>query len=110
MLNNTRNVLEQVAADWMGKDRDWETWEHMFDSCGRNMFGTTYAISWSTFRRYATLEKVETFVPVTVEELVDMLNDCAGNDLYGASWEYVMRDGLPYERVITYRLVNINFD
>ena len=110
MLNNTRKVLEQVAADWMGKDRDWETWEYMFDSRGQNMFGATYAISWSTFRKYATLDKVETFVPVTVEELVDLLNDCAGNDLYGACWEYVMRDGLPYERVITYRLVKINFD
>lgn len=110
MLNSTRNILEQVAADWMGKDRDWETWEHMFDSCGRNMFGATYPISWSTFRRYAILEKVETFDPVTVEELVDLLNDCAGNDLYGASWEYVMRDGLPYERIISYRLVNVNLD
>ena len=42
MLNSTRKVLEQVAADWMGKDRDWETWEHMFDTHGRNMFGATY--------------------------------------------------------------------
>ena len=110
MLDTTRKILEQVAADWMNKERDFEQWEHLFDARGHNMFGKTYPLSFSTFRKYAKLEKVTTYNPVTVEELVNLLNECAGDDCYNGSWKYVVKDGKPYEVITGYKLIAINFN
>ena len=62
-------------------------------------------ISYSTFRRYAKLQFVKEYLPVTLEQLVEELNSCSGADCYGAYWEYTVIDGKPYEIIEKYKWV-----
>ena len=56
-------------------------------------------ITFDTFRKYVKVQKVvtETFEEVSIEDLVDLLNSCAGDDCYNCDWEYRVIDGKPYE-------------
>ena len=102
MTTKTHYVLQTVLNDWQGRDRRIEEWQHDFDR-------RHYDLSFATFRKYAVLEEVENLIPVSLEELVALLNDCAGDDCYACSWEYVVRDGHPFQRIMTYRLIDVNF-
>lgn len=56
-------------------------------------------ISWQTFKKYVEIEYInkEKLVEVSIEELVDLLNSCAGDDCWGCNWEYRVIDGKPFE-------------
>lgn len=104
MLIKTREVLEKVKAEQMNKAYCGFVWESMFDPYGRNK--EPYAISWSTFRKYATLEYVEVLTPYTLEELVGLLNMGGCDDGY----DFIIRDGVAYSRSMKYKLTGIKFE
>ena len=55
-------------------------------------------VSWQTMRRYIEIEPQIKRFYYSVREIVDMLNDCSGEDCYGATWEYKIDDeGRIYE-------------
>jgi len=103
MLKNTREVLEKVKAEKLNTQASMSCWYDMFDAYQRNH--EPYAISWSTFRKYATLEPVDYYEPYTFEDLVDIINSG-----YCEGYELVIRDGVAYDHYVQYKLVAINLD
>ena len=45
-------------------------------------------VSWQTMWRYIHLEKVVERTYYTMREVVDMLNECSGEDCYCGEWHY----------------------
>lgn len=56
-------------------------------------------ITFETFTKYVKVKMVkhEFFEEVSVEDLVNLLNSCAGDDCYNCDWEYRVINGKPYE-------------
>ena len=89
MTERVRVELERLAVEYKGQEHDWSAWERIINRESQICFGT--------FLKYVKLEEVEHKEEKTLEEIVEKLNDCAGEDCYGASWEYRVIDGKPYE-------------
>ena len=82
---------------------------HAGEEFTRNRLDAISAVSVDTLIRYRAVEVIteETFVPVSVAELVRLLNECAGDDCYGCSWEYIEQDGQAFrvDRSTVYRVM-----
>ena len=89
MTERVRAELERLTVEYKGQEHDWSTWEHIVRDESE--------ISWSTFKKYVKLEAIEHKEEKTLEEIVEILNSCAGEDCYGAKWEYRVIDNKPYE-------------
>jgi hypothetical protein len=67
------------------------------------------AVSIDTLIRYRAVQAVryEQLIPVSVTELVRLLNDCAGADCYSCNWEYIEQDGQAFrvEHLTFYRVL-----
>lgn len=62
-----------------------------------------YRFIWEKVLRFCNLIPGEDrYTEVTLEFLVDELNNCAGEDMYGADWHYEVKDGKPYSVEETY--------
>lgn len=91
---STKIALEKLEKEYKGQRRKWEQWERLVNEKSE--------ISFSTFRKYIKLEKVISKNEVSIEEIVELLNNCAGNDCYYCDWQYEVIDGKPYEIIIYY--------
>ena len=89
MNNRTALVIEAMDA-YKGQVMAKEEWVALLNN----------RISFDTFKKYALVKEAVPKVvkrEASLEELVAMLNDCAGNDCYGCDWHYVVEDGKAYE-------------
>lgn len=99
MTNNTRTAI-QNAYDHFGTN--WFTVADLNDYMAK----APAQITFDTFHRHANLQvqanTVRTYY--TVQDLVDILNSLAGDDLYGADWNYQVDDnGRAYTAKTTYQ-------
>lgn len=66
-------------------------------------------VSIGTLIKYKAVQAVihERFIPVSVAELVRLLNECANSDCYSCNWEYIEVDEKAYrvERTKMYRIL-----
>lgn len=96
MATATRNEIDRLHATFAGT----EFTEYELAKIAN--------VSISTLLKYNAVERVvtENYIPVTLEELVQRLNDCAGDDCYGADWEYTVINNQAFEvkRVVTFRV------
>lgn len=97
MSERTRKEIERLANEYKGQVHEWERWERIINAKSEICFGT--------FRKYVTLKKEVSYEEHTIEEIVEMLNDCAGEDCYCCSWTYVVRDGKPYKEIVRYKWI-----
>ena len=75
-------MTEQVLNGWMEQNAGKVIQPSRYVSHnGQN-------VSWQTVRRYIQLEKVVERTYYTMREVVDMLNECSGEDCYGGEWHY----------------------
>ena len=88
MAKKTRNIIEGLREAYEGKTLDRHDWNKALGN----------DLTFETFRKYV-LNKVIEEIEVPLEEIVNLLNDCAGNDCYECEWEYVVKDGKIYEIV-----------
>ena len=102
MKDSTRKALNDFAKAYKGYEMDWERWEITVRA--------EADISFSTFRKYAKLEKITHKIECTLQDLVDRLNDCAGEDLYGTDWHYEVIDGRAYKIEEAYKWVGMKED
>lgn len=58
-------------------------------------------ITFETFRKYV-LTKVLEYEEVALEDVIKLLNDCAGEDCYDCSWHYVVRDEKVFKENVKY--------
>ncbi len=82
---------------------------HAGEELTRNRLDAISAVSVDTLIRYRAVEVIteRTLVPVSVAELVKLLNECAGDDCYSCSWEYIEKDGSAFrvDRTTVYRVL-----
>lgn len=91
MNKNTALVIEAMNA-YKGMTMTEIEWVDLLNN----------RISFDTFKKYALVKEVKTVkTEVSLEDLVEMLNSCAGNDCYGCDWHYVVENGKAYD-VATY--------
>lgn len=89
MNKNTAQVIEAMNA-YKGQSMTAKEWTDLLDN----------RLSFNTFRKYALAGETEVRTiktEVSLENLVEMLNDCAGNDCYGCDWHYIVENGKAYE-------------
>lgn len=91
MKKNTRIALNRLAETYKGHTMDWEDWERVI-----KWDRAENTISFSTFRKYANLEKVTVKTEYTLEETLELLNNCAGNDCYDTNWNFITENGKIY--------------
>jgi hypothetical protein len=99
MTNNTRTAI-QNAYNHFGTN--WFTVAEL----NTYMAKAPAQITFSTFRKHANLQvqanTVRTYY--TVQELVNILNSLAGENLYGTNWNYqVNNNGQAYTETTTYQ-------
>lgn len=93
----TRVAIEKLSSEYSGKVFSISELKKV---CG---------VSLITLLKYDAVEVVRStrLIPISVAELVRRLNECAGDDLDGCSWEYIEIDGQAFEVVteILYRVL-----
>ncbi len=97
MTERVRVELERLEALY-GNGK----YSHTYDGWER-LINQESTISFSTFKRYAKLVKETIKTEYTLEEIVNLLNDCAGSDCYGADWDFKVIDNKVYEIDTVYR-------
>ena len=69
-------------------------------------------LSMKTFRRYAQVEEtvVEIRDETSLQDVLDLLNSCAGDDCYYCDWNYQLIDGKIYnvKHITYYKMIGIN--
>ena len=97
MSKRTRVAIEEFSSEYRGM---------VFSS---SKLERVCEVALYTLIRYNAVEVIRStrLIPISVAELVRRLNECAGNDLYGCSWEYQEIDGQAFEVVteILYRVL-----
>lgn len=88
MAKRTKEIIEGLREAYEGKTLDKYDWNRVLGN----------DLTFETFRKYV-LHKVVEEVEVPLEKIVELLNDCAGNDCYECEWEYIVKDGKVYEIV-----------
>ena len=58
-------------------------------------------ITFETFKKYVLTEVLE-YEEVALEDVIELLNDCAGEDCYECRWHYVVRDGKVFKENVKY--------
>ena len=87
MNKNTAQVIEAMNA-YKGQAMTEVEWVDLLNN----------RISFGTFKKYALTKEIKVVkTEVSLENLVEMLNDCAGNDCYDCDWHYVVENGKAYE-------------
>ena len=86
----------------MMKEETRKAFEEMREKFGKRLFKTNeiFGISESTFYKYRkemNIHKVVVKRECSAEEIVDLLNDCAGYDCYDCVWHYVAENGKIFE-------------
>jgi hypothetical protein len=109
MNNKTRKVMENMVANYGNKEFTFDRWEAMFNtSC---YYSINAGITFNTFRKYANLEKIIRTEAVTVQELVDKLNqygECQyDEDDYDYNVKYIVKDNQPFKEITLYRFNGI---
>lgn len=94
MLESTRTELERLASLYKGQTHSHEAWERIIKEESK--------ISFSTFRKYVHFKVIERIIEHSIEEIVEQLNECAGEDCYYCSWHYEVVDGKIIERLEDY--------
>ena len=98
MSERTRVAIEELHRDYAGAE-----------FTRRGDLDRVSAVSVDTLIRYGAVEVIteRTLVPVSVAELVRLLNECAGDDCFGCSWEYIEQDGQAFrvDRSTVYRVL-----
>jgi hypothetical protein len=89
MTKRVKIELQKLEESYKGYSYPLSTWEHLVSTFSN--------ISFTTFCKYVKLEKVEHKEERTLEEIVGLLNSCAGDDCYCADWQFEVIDGKPYE-------------
>lgn len=97
MREETKKALEILEKKYKGTARSWKVWE-----CVVNLDEDSN-ITFGTFKRYVKLKKEVVKTEKTLEELVNLLNDSAGEDLYNCSWKFEVINGKAYEVETFYR-------
>ena len=77
-----KKTTEYVLNGWIKENKDKVVRRSMYITYG----GQT--ITWETMLRYVKIEEVIKRTYYSVKEIVDMLNDCAGEDCYTCNWYY----------------------
>lgn len=93
MSKKTANVIEAMNA-YKGEVKTQRDWAILLDD----------KITFDTFKKYA-LEQVIVRTEVNLNEVVALLNDCAGNDCYDCDWFYEVIDGKVYKVDTCYKMV-----
>ena len=83
MMNNT---TAQVLTGWMAANTGKVI--NYTDSITFN----GKSVTWNTMRKYIDIQPIVTRTYYTLRQIVDFLNDCAGDDCYGATWNYQIDD------------------
>lgn len=87
MNKNTAQVIEAMNA-YKGQAMTEVEWVDLLNN----------RISFDTFKKYALTKEIKTVkTEVSLEDLVEMLNGCAGADCYDCDWQYVVENGKAYE-------------
>lgn len=58
-------------------------------------------IAFETFKKYVLTEVLE-YEEIALEDVVELLNSCAGADCYECNWNYVVRDGKVFKENVKY--------
>lgn len=89
MSERTRTAIEELSTEYKGRT---------FSS---SELKKVCEVGLNTLIKYEAVKAIrsERLIPVSVTELVRRLNECAGDDLYGCSWEYREIDGQAFEVV-----------
>lgn len=93
MSKRTANVIEAMNA-YKGEVKTQRDWAILLDD----------RITFETFRKYA-LEQVIVRTEANLNEIVALLNDCAGNDCYDCDWLYEVIDNKVYKVDTCYKMV-----
>ena len=89
MTKQTERVLTGWLEDYKGTIIQPTLYVH---------YGKEGEVSWRTMCRYIEIEPQIKRCYYSVREIVDILNECAGEDCYGANWEFKIDDeGRIYE-------------
>lgn len=89
MTKRVETELQRLEKDYKGSSLPLSAWEQIIL--------TSSTISFGTFCKYIKLEKIKHQEERTLEEIVGLLNSCAGDDCYCADWQFEVIDGKPYE-------------
>lgn len=89
MSERTRVAIEKLSSEYSGRVLSSSELKKVCE------------VGLNTLARYNAVEVVRStrLTPISVAELVRRLNECAGDDLYGCSWEYKEIDGQAFEVV-----------
>lgn len=90
MSKKTMEVINSVIEN-KGATKTRQEWCNLLD--GR--------ITFDTFKKYVLTEVLE-YEEVALEDVVELLNSCAGEDCYECNWNYVVRDGKVFKENVKY--------
>ena len=90
MAKRTKEVIDSMI-EYKGMTKTANDWDNLLDS----------RITFETFKKYALNEVVE-YEEVTLDEVVRLLNECAGEDCYNCNWYYIVKDNKPFKVVTKY--------
>lgn len=90
MSKRTMEVINAIIEN-KGATKTQQEWYDLLDR----------KITFETFRRYVLTEVLE-YEEVALENVVELLNDCAGEDCYDCNWHYVVRDGKVFKENVKY--------
>lgn len=97
----TRKALTFLVENYANKELTYEELRNAVIASG---------ISMGTFRRYMRYNAYPQIrrEEASIEEVLDLLNSCAGNDCEECEWEYHLVDGKIYNEysVTLYRILN----
>ena len=90
MTKEAQEAMEKLAVRYKGKAFPYFQWKFIIHD--------ERSISFTTFKKYAKLEKVEEKYELSLEAIVDKLNNDTNDDSEECSWYYYeLCDGKIYE-------------
>ena len=108
MVANTKKALNTLIATIKGVEMTYDDFDKAVRAAGTTL---------PTLRKYGVYEQYNKTVYTdsgmrTIEDVLEALNSCAGDDCYYGDWNYQLIDGIIYDvEVKTYcRLIKLKED
>jgi len=106
-----KDWTKKVLAKWIeeNKDRLIQEWELREPISSRE--DKKAKVAWSTVKKYIEIQPVRERRYYTMREIVDELNDCAGQDCWSCNWHYeIDEQGHIYQdELLGYKIIGWRF-
>ena len=90
MTEKTKIAIQNILDNYQGKELSYDV---MNQICRR------FCTTWNTVRKYTKyMQRIEQkLTEYTLDEVLEKLNACAGEDCYYGSWDFRQIDGKIYD-------------